>query len=115
MHTQTSSCIFCKIINNEISAKIVAESDHVLCIKDLYPKASIHYLLIPKMHIPSVHEIPLAHQMILVDLLCMIQKIQQIDSSHAQYRLITNNGLAAGQTIFHMHIHFLAGAIIPPF
>lgn len=110
MHTD---CVFCKIIAGELPAQIIAETDDILVIKDLYPKASIHYLIIPKQHYKDLSEL---------DDCCMssgmLQMARHISSSNpdaGEYRLLVNNGYAVGQRVFHLHMHFLAGARVPEF
>lgn len=100
-------CIFCKIINKEIPSSIVYEDDKVLAFKDINPQAPVHIIAIPKTHVTSVME---AEKTIIPDIFDAIQKIakeQGIDKSG--FRVITNCGKDAGQTVNHLHFHILAG------
>lgn len=110
-----SDCVFCKIINKEIKSDIVAETEHVLVIKDINPKATIHYLIMPKKHIKDVgsleqNECCLASKMIL-----MAKKLSLENEKCKDFRLMANNGYGAGQRVFHLHFHFLAGSALPEF
>jgi len=103
--------IFKKIINKEIPAEIVFESDSVLAFRDINPKAPTHILIIPKEEIPSVREIngkehgPLLGKMI--DAANLIAKNECI--SDDGFRLVINCGNNAGQEVYHLHIHLLGG------
>jgi histidine triad (HIT) family protein len=104
----TNNCIFCTIIARQIPAQIIAENELCIVIKDIAPKAPIHYLIIPKKHVANLHE--LGNDTTLAgNLLHMAQHIAQSSENTASYRLIVNEGKAAGQCVFHLHFHFLAG------
>ncbi len=102
------NCVFCKIIAREIPATIIAENDAVIVIKDIYPQAPIHYLIIPKMHIVDMSELPADKGKVAAALLMMAQELSQLPGCK-QFKLQNNNGPRAGQVVFHIHIHFLAG------
>lgn len=104
---KNNDCIFCKIITGSLPSAQIAENDHVLVIKDLYPKAPIHYLILPKKHIQDISELQDAE--LAGELLLMAQQLSQKDEQHAQFRIVSNNGARAGQCVFHIHLHFLAG------
>lgn len=98
-------CIFCKIINKEIPADIVYENDKVISFKDMYPKAKIHYLIVPKEHIKSVSSD--GSEDIIKELIITAKKIiKQKDIT--DYKLQFNVGAKAGQTVDHLHMHLLA-------
>ncbi len=102
-------CIFCKIINKEIPAKIIAENDNVIVIQDIAPKTPIHYLIIPKKHIQDIAHLKLEDKALGGDLLLMAKQISDADPKAKNFRLISNNGKGVGQTVFHIHLHFCAG------
>ncbi len=106
-----ANCIFCKIINKEIPAKIIAENENVFVIKDIAPKAPIHYLIIPKKHISDVSRLENTERDIAADLLLMAKQLSESDERAKAFKLNSNNGAAAGQEVFHIHLHFLAGKI----
>ena len=102
-------CIFCKIISQEIPSKIIRENDNVIVLQDIAPKAPIHYLIIPKKHVRDLASVQDAH--LLSSLLQMAQELSQEIPGADQFKLLTNNGHGAGQRVFHLHFHFLAGKI----
>ncbi len=104
-----SDCVFCKIIARKLPAEIVAETDDVIVIKDIYPKAPIHYLIIPKKHITDLRSLEQADMSVVGKILLMVKKIAEQLSGSKAFRLISNNGLDVGQTVFHLHFHFLSG------
>ena len=108
-----ADCIFCKIIAKEIPAALIAENNEVLVIKDINPKATIHYLIIPKKHFPdlqSLEEQALDEtDTLLMGKLMLMAKQLSKDFSIPGFKLIVNNGKEAGQCVFHFHIHFLSG------
>ncbi len=103
-------CIFCKIIAGEIPCDKVFETETVLAFKDINPAAEEHILIIPKKHIESVDDINESHSHYLFDMFIAARKIAELkDLSRLGYRLIVNNGEAAGQMVFHLHMHILGG------
>jgi len=102
------NCIFCSIINKKIPATVVVENDHVMVINDINPKAPVHYLVIPKKHIADFMGLTDENEKILHEVRKMIQQIGASLPGQA-FRLLVNNGAGAGQSVFHMHVHMLAG------
>ncbi len=103
-----SETIFSKIIKREIPADIVYEDDLCLAFKDMNPQAPLHILLIPKTPIEKIADAALTQQSLLGHLLLQTGKIAKQEGYDA-FRLVMNNGADAGQTVFHLHIHILAG------
>lgn len=109
------SCVFCSIYTQQIPAPIVAENEHVFVIKDISPKAPIHLLIISKKHIPTIADITESDTLLSAALLQMAATLSgTIPGAHA-FRLVSNNGASAGQSVHHIHIHFLAGPSLPGF
>ncbi len=106
-------CIFCKIVAGDMPANIVAETDKVLVIKDITPKTTIHYLILPKAHYKDLQAATECN--VACSLMSMARKLSQENPDAAEYRLVINNGYKAGQRVFHLHMHFLAGSKIPEF
>lgn len=105
-----NDCIFCKIIKREIPGKIVYEDDNVIAFNDINKSAPIHILVVPKHHIESVLDINEGNKEIAGDIHLAINKIareQGFDKSG--FRLITNCGKDAEQTVKHLHYHILGG------
>jgi Diadenosine tetraphosphate (Ap4A) hydrolase and other HIT family hydrolases len=104
-----SACLFCRIVAGEIPAKVVHEDDEVLAFRDISPQAPVHILLIPKRHIASVGDATVEDAPILGTLLLVAKKIAENEGIASGYRLVTNRGAEAGQSVFHLHVHLLGG------
>lgn len=102
-------CIFCKIIAGAIPATIIADTSDVIVIKDIFPKAPIHYLIIPKKHIASIKALDASDAHLMGSVMLMAKELFLQSDDVADFRLISNNGPGAGQSVFHIHFHFLAG------
>ena len=100
--------IFSKIINKEIPADIVYEDDLSIAFNDISPEAPTHILVVPKKAIPKLSEINEEDESLLGHLLIVAKKITD-DNNIKDFRLVINNGSDAGQTVFHLHLHILAG------
>lgn len=100
-------CIFCKIINKEIPSSLVYEDDNCIAFNDLYPQAPIHILVVPRKHISNVTEADSETIKNVFEAINKITKEKKIDKSG--FRVITNCGRDAGQTVNHLHFHILAG------
>ena len=105
-----STCVFCKIAAREIPAEILRESDRVVAFRDLDPKAPTHILLIPKDHIGSLEDLTDDHGAMLADIVqaaAHLARTEGIDQTG--WRLVSNVGPDAGQSVFHLHFHRLGG------
>lgn len=102
-------CIFCKIIAKQIPSKPIQETDDIIVIADIAPKAPIHYLIIPKKHIKNIQSTTDADQALLGKILLMAKTLSENLSGNQEFKLIANNGASVGQSVFHLHVHFLAG------
>lgn len=101
-------CLFCKIINKEISAEIIYENNEVIIFKDLHPSAPIHNLVVPKEHIQSIMHLEGKHQKIISELIFTAKKVAE-EANLKGYKLIFNVGKEGGQVIDHLHLHLLGG------
>jgi histidine triad (HIT) family protein len=101
--------IFSKIINREIPADIVYEDDICLAFRDVNPQAPVHILVIPKKPISQLSNALDEDREILGHLLLSANRVAESEGYKDAYRLVINNGEAAGQTVFHLHVHILAG------
>ncbi len=112
-----SDDLFLKIIAREIPADIVYEDDEVLAFRDINPQAPLHVLVIPKMRIPTLNDVREEDERLLGRLLNVAREIAA-QAGHADegYRVVMNCNEAAGQTVFHIHLHLLAGRALtwPP-
>ena len=100
-------CIFCKIVNVEIPNNTVHESEHFLAFHDLYPKAPVHILIIPKLHVDCFQNTSPEMMAGLTEFAHEVATKVGLDING--YRLITNNGENGGQEIMHLHFHMLGG------
>ncbi|MBL4587729.1 HIT domain-containing protein [Candidatus Babeliales bacterium] len=103
------SCIFCSIINKKIETIIVAENEQAIAINDIFPKAPTHILIIPKKHIINMTDISAKNSDVIAQMALMVKELSQ---QHPQFNLVCNNGPEVGQTVMHLHWHFLAGTDI---
>ncbi len=101
--------IFSKIINREIPAEILYEDDLCIAFNDVNPQAPMHFLIIPKKPIVKISDAEQSDQSLLGHLLLKAREIAAEQGYADNFRLVTNNGEGAGQTVFHLHIHVLAG------
>lgn len=104
-----SSCLFCRIVAGEIPADTIEESEHSLAFRDLAPKAPTHVLVVPKRHVRNAGELAGASAEELQDLVLLGRAAARIDGLDDGYRMVFNTGEAAGQTVFHAHLHVLGG------
>lgn len=104
----SEQCIFCKIASKAIPAKLVAEDDWSLAFFDLNPQAPTHVLVIPKGHLGRIGEAQPKDQEGLGRLMLFAAQVAK-KLGLEDYRLVINNGAGAGQTVFHLHLHLLAG------
>ena len=105
----SAECLFCKIIDRTIPAVIVAENDHVIVIQDRAPKAPVHYLIIPKKHVADIVSLSASDLSLGQAMFSMAQQLSKALPGNGDFRFIINNGSGAGQSVFHLHGHFLAG------
>ena len=103
-------CIFCKIANKEIPAKVVYEDDRILAFDDINPQAPVHVLLIPKEHYTSLNDIPEEKKDLLGHLLLNARQVaQEKGVKESGYRIVLNTARDSGQDVFHIHFHVLGG------
>jgi len=101
-------CLFCKIVNKEIPANIVLEDDNFIAFHDINPKAPLHVLAIPKIHVDSFAEVK---GEMMAEMTTFIQDVaKEVNIVESGYRVITNIGENGGQEVKHLHFHILGGA-----
>lgn len=101
--------VFARIIDKELPADIVFENERIIAIKDLYPNAPVHLLIMPKKEIRDIQSLQPEDYPLLGEIVEVAQKLAKEFDVEDGYRLLTNNGASAGQTIFHLHFHLLGG------
>ncbi|OGT06235.1 MAG: histidine triad nucleotide-binding protein [Gammaproteobacteria bacterium GWE2_37_16] len=104
------SCIFCKIANGEISAKIIYQDERVVAFNDLSPQAPQHYLIIPRKHLATLNDLTNEDVELAGHMLCVAKQIA-IDLGIAEtgYRTVINCNSDGGQAVYHLHLHLLGG------
>lgn len=109
------SCIFCRIVKKEIPAKVLYESDHVLAFPDVSPMAPTHVLVIPKKHYDNLEEIPAEELDVVREMFAAARSVAaQAGVNERGYRLAMNVKAEGGQSVFHVHLHLLAGRKMGP-
>ena len=103
------NCLFCKIAVGEIPSTKVYEDELVLAFRDIAPQAPTHILVIPKAHIGSVAEINAENAQLVAHIFTVIPQIAQAEGLTGGYRVVSNCGADAGQTVHHLHFHILGG------
>lgn len=104
-----SDCLFCKIVAGDIPSTKVYEDELVLAFRDIAPQAPTHILVIPKAHIASVAEISAENSAVVSHIFEVIAKIAKEEGLENGYRVVSNCGADAGQTVHHLHFHILGG------
>jgi histidine triad (HIT) family protein len=105
-----TTCVFCKIAAHEIATEIVHENDRIVAFRDTDTKAPTHILLIPKEHIASIADIEERHGEMLADIAQAATHLAETEGiDRSGWRLVTNVGPDAGQSVFHLHMHLLGG------
>ncbi|MGH2702017.1 MAG: histidine triad nucleotide-binding protein [Actinomycetota bacterium] len=104
-----TECLFCKIARRELDSDIVHESDDIMVFRDINPAAPLHVLAIPKEHVASVDELNRNHAGVLAEMLIALSTIADREGTDGGYRIVTNVGPDAGQSVLHLHFHLLGG------
>ena len=106
----TAGCVFCRIVARESPAEIEYEDDEVLAFKDLYPKAPIHLLIIPKRHIESIARLEAADERVAGHCVRVARVLgERLGYGERGYRFSCNTGPEGGQVVYHLHFHLTAG------
>ncbi len=101
-------CLFCKIVSGEIAAEIVHESDHAVAFRDINPQAPLHALVVPRAHHANAADLAAGDPTALAGVVSAAAAVAAAEG-YDDYRLVFNTGAGAGQTVFHAHLHVLAG------
>lgn len=105
-----ADCIFCRITRGELGTELIAESEHNVAFRDLHPQAPVHLLVVPKRHFTGLREVGADDQHITADALALAARVAGEQGLYdGGYRVITNDGPEAGQTVWHLHFHVLGG------
>jgi histidine triad (HIT) family protein len=101
-------CLFCRIVAGDVPATLVRQTDRVVAFRDVDPKAPTHVLVVPRAHHAAVADLAAADPQTLAELATEASAVAA-DDGHADFRLVFNTGAEAGQSVFHVHGHVLAG------
>jgi histidine triad (HIT) family protein len=105
-----SDCVFCRIVARHSHADVVYEDDAVLAFRDIYPKAPVHLLIVPKRHIASLVEAGPDDAMVLGQCVVAARRLAETTGyAEKGFRLVVNTGPEGGQVVYHVHFHFTAG------
>lgn len=104
-----ATCLFCRIRDGEIPSKKVYEDEHVIAFHDLYPKAPLHVLIVPRKHISTINDLEEGDAELAGRLFLAAKQIAADAGYGDGYRVLMNCGEKGGQVIFHMHLHLMAG------
>ena len=102
-------CLFCRIVSKDVPAQVVLDRDDVLAFRDVNPQAPTHVLVIPKEHLTSLEALGDQHGALLASLVAAANEVAREDGVAGGYRLVTNIGRVAGQSVDHLHLHVLGG------
>jgi histidine triad (HIT) family protein len=103
------TCIFCKIAAGDIPSKKVYEDEEILAFHDIHPSAPVHFLIIPKDHVPSLAEAGEADAPVLGRILALAGRLAREQGSPDGFRTIVNTGRVGRQDVYHLHVHILGG------
>jgi histidine triad (HIT) family protein len=108
------TCLFCKIVNGELPAKIIYDDGEIIAFDDIHPKAPCHKLIIPRQHIATLNDVEESEKELLVKMLLVARKIaKDLQIADKGYRVMLNCNPEGGQLIYHIHLHLLGGKALP--
>ncbi len=106
----SDTCVFCKVAKGLVRADIVMQDEHMVAFKDIHPQAPVHVLVIPRQHLTALWEADETHSPLLGRMLVACNEVaQQLGVDQSGYRVVTNAGPDAGQSVDHLHFHVLGG------
>lgn len=110
-----NDCLFCRMNRGEIPVEKIAQNEHAFAIRDINPRAPIHDLIIPKVHVPTARDFEWVHGDMLAGMFALTKDVARLEGVFdGGYRLAFNVGDNAGMTIFHLHLHLLGGRKLGP-
>ncbi|WP_455208070.1 histidine triad nucleotide-binding protein [Kaarinaea lacus] len=110
-----TDCLFCKVADGTLASEMVYEDDQIVVFKDIYPKADVHLLMIPRQHIASLTELDSVHDGLIAKMIRLLPQIARQQGLDNGFRTIINTGPGGGQEVYHFHIHLLGGGSLPGF
>ena len=110
-----TDCLFCKIIAGDIPSSKVYEDEQIYVFKDIYPKAEVHLLVVPKIHLKSLNELNSKYQDLIAKMVLKLPELARSQGLDTGFRTIINTGPGGGQEVDHLHMHILGGKNLPGF
>lgn len=107
-------CLFCGIVAGDVPAQVVHSTDRVVAFRDINPAATVHVLVVPREHHAHAAELAAARPEVSAELVTVAAAVAADEGYPDDYRLVYNTGAGAGQTVFHAHLHLLAGELTGP-
>jgi histidine triad (HIT) family protein len=104
-----SDCLFCKIVAGDIPSDTIYEDDQIIVFKDINPRAAVHLLVVPKIHLDSLDEVTNEHQTLIGHIMLELPQLARSQGLNNGFRTIINTGPDGGQEVGHLHIHILGG------
>ena len=104
-----SDCLFCKIVAGDIPSDTIYEDDQIMVFKDINPRAAVHLLVVPKIHLDSLDEVTNEHQSLIGHIMLKLPQLARSQGLNNGFRTIINTGPDGGQEVGHLHIHILGG------
>ncbi len=110
-----NDCLFCRIIRGDIPSKKIFEDENVFAFHDIQPAAPVHFLVIPKLHVPSMAHLEPGHEAMMGRLMVTAGRLAREQGCTDGFRTIVNTGRVGLQEVYHLHVHILGGpALLPP-
>ncbi len=110
-----SDCIFCRIAAGEIPAELLYEDEQVIVFRDINPKAEVHLLVVPRLHVSGLDALTPSHDALIAHMMRLLPGLAVGQGLTQGFRTIINTGKGGGQEVPHLHIHLLGGAGLPGF
>jgi histidine triad (HIT) family protein len=111
--SHSSDCLFCKIAAGKIPSRVVYEDDELFAFHDIHPWAPVHFLIIPKLHLPSMAQVSAEHVDLMGRMMALVPKLALQEGCNPYpdggFRMVTNTGAEGGQEVNHLHFHVMGG------
>lgn len=111
----TAPCLFCAIVDGKVPAQFAHQDEQVVVFKDIHPKAAVHLLVVPRLHLESLDELSTGHDGLISHMMRLLPVLAKEQGLNTGFRTIINTGPGGGQEIGHLHIHLLGGGPLPGF
>ncbi|MES2089396.1 MAG: histidine triad nucleotide-binding protein [Pseudomonadota bacterium] len=107
--SQDPNCLFCKITSGQIPSQMFYQDDELVAFHDIRPAAPVHFLIVPREHIPMLQDCTEQHQALLGKMLALAPKLAAEQGVTNGFRVVINNGQDGGQEVYHLHVHVMGG------